>query len=426
MRTFARTFAVAMALALGLAGPAVASASRVETLTLHSEALAADAQVNVLLPTGYDDESSRRYPVLYLLHGGSEDHHYWAERVELQALVGDRRWIVVMPDGGSNGFYTDWWNGGAGGPPRWESFHIGELLPEIDRRYRTIPDRSARAVAGVSMGGFGAMAWAARHPDLFGAAASMSGMVNTREPGETMITVGLANNVFGSPISNTVYWAGHNPTDLAGNLGATALELSTGTGQPDAQDAQDMNAFVTAGVLLEGDIKQGNDQFAAALTSAGVPYEYTTYPGVHHIRYFTAELRDYVIPFLDRAFATPRPWPSHWSFQAIEPSFSVWNWQFSVARPAREFLRLTNVSAGGLTATGSGVVHVRTAPLYDAGTVYRVGNVPVTADADGRLAFDVDLGPGHTVDEYQSEQQARAAADPGYWHTATVAIERES
>ena len=83
--------------------------------------------------------------------------------------------IVVMPDGGRGGWYSNWHNGGRGGPPAWESYHIGQLIPLVDRRFRTVAARRGRAIAGLSMGGFGAFSYAARHPDLFTAAASFSG-----------------------------------------------------------------------------------------------------------------------------------------------------------------------------------------------------------------------------------------------------------
>ena len=83
-----------------------------------------------------------------------------------------------MPDGGRGGFYTNWFNNGEGGNPRWEDWHIKRLIPYVDGHYRTRATRSERAIAGLSMGGFGTFSYAARHPDLFTAALSMSGAVD--------------------------------------------------------------------------------------------------------------------------------------------------------------------------------------------------------------------------------------------------------
>ena len=82
--------------------------------------------------------------------------------------------LVVMPDAGTFGWYADHYNNG----PRWESYHVGELIPWVDATLRTKPERAERAIAGLSMGGHGTAAYAGRHPDLFAAAAPFSGVVN--------------------------------------------------------------------------------------------------------------------------------------------------------------------------------------------------------------------------------------------------------
>src|SRR3954471_24727289 len=89
--------------------------------------------------------------------------------------------IVVSPNGDS-GYWSDWFNNGLFGPPKYETYVIRQLIPIIDARFRTLPRRSARAVMGISMGGSGSMMFAARHPDLFAAAASLSGAVDSNLP----------------------------------------------------------------------------------------------------------------------------------------------------------------------------------------------------------------------------------------------------
>src|SRR5206468_9699510 len=94
--------------------------------------------------------------------------------------------IVVMPQaagqGQGGGWASDWRNEGRGGPPKWETFTIGELVPWVDATYRTSARRAGRAIAGLSMGGFSAMSYAVRHPDLFAAASSYSGATDTNNP----------------------------------------------------------------------------------------------------------------------------------------------------------------------------------------------------------------------------------------------------
>jgi hypothetical protein len=137
--------------------------------------------VRVLLPGGYASSGERRYPVLYLLHGSVDDYRSWTDKGDAEHLTAGLPMIVVMPDAGSGGFYSDWYNNGAGGPPEWETYHVRELIPWIDAHYRTIASRAGRATAGLSMGGFGAMTYPSRHSDLFVAAASFSGAVNTND-----------------------------------------------------------------------------------------------------------------------------------------------------------------------------------------------------------------------------------------------------
>jgi S-formylglutathione hydrolase FrmB len=114
----------------------------------------------------------RRYPVLYLLHGTSGGAADGTTMGNAEQATAGRPLIVVMPDialhdeGG--GWCTNWWNAGKRGAPEWERFHIDQLLPWVDHNLRTIRSRSARAIAGLSQGGFCSMSYAARHPDLFG------------------------------------------------------------------------------------------------------------------------------------------------------------------------------------------------------------------------------------------------------------------
>ena len=156
---------------------------RLREYTVQTPALPAPSVVRVLLPAGYSKQPRRRYPVLYLLHGccdfalrGSQT---WTERGDAARLTRRYELIVVMPDGGRGGWYSDWHRPG---PPRWRTYHLGQLLPWVDRTFRTRAQAGGRAVAGLSMGGFGALDYAAARPRAFAAAASFSGAVDP-DPG---------------------------------------------------------------------------------------------------------------------------------------------------------------------------------------------------------------------------------------------------
>src|SRR5256714_4209683 len=212
--------------------------ARLVELTFRTPVLSDDTRVRVLLPRGYRSGGSRRYPVLYLLHGSVDDYRSWTDKGDAERLTAGLPLIVVMPNAGNGGFYSDWFNYGAGGPPEWETYHVRQLIPWIDAHYRTIAARRGRATAGLSMGGFGAMSYAARHPDEFVAAASFSGAVNTNEfpptgePDESTFDAGAPYATWGPRQSEEVRWRAHNPWDLAANLRGLSLTIRTGNGQP--------------------------------------------------------------------------------------------------------------------------------------------------------------------------------------------------
>src|SRR5436853_9178 len=82
-----------------------------------------------LLPATYVASQTTRYPVLYLLHGALADYRSWTDSGDAESITAGQPLIVVMPDGGQGGWYTDWLNRGAGGPPEWEDFHVDQLIP---------------------------------------------------------------------------------------------------------------------------------------------------------------------------------------------------------------------------------------------------------------------------------------------------------
>ena len=128
--------------------------TRMRDLTIASPVLGATVKVRLLLPVRYAARPGVRWPVLYLLHGCCDTYQSWTRSTDVEALTAHSDVLVVMPDGGKAGFYSDWLTG-----PRWETFHLAELRRILERDYRAGP---VMAVAGASMGGLGALAYAAR------------------------------------------------------------------------------------------------------------------------------------------------------------------------------------------------------------------------------------------------------------------------
>ncbi|MFC7219519.1 alpha/beta hydrolase [Streptomyces polyrhachis] len=147
------------------------------TAAIYRDGAEHDVRVRIRIPGGYQTNPQQPYKTLYLLHGGAGDYDDWTNDGRFEEQIKDRfNGIVVMPDAGMAGYYTDWAGNADGGfRPLWETFHIGQLLPWIDANFNTTASRSGRMIAGPSMGGFGALKYAGQHPDLFSAAASFSG-----------------------------------------------------------------------------------------------------------------------------------------------------------------------------------------------------------------------------------------------------------
>jgi diacylglycerol O-acyltransferase / trehalose O-mycolyltransferase len=195
--------------------------------------------VRLLLPTGFRSSAPRRWPVLYLLHGCCDSYKSWTRSSDVERLTARSGVLVVMPEGGRVGFYSNWLRG-----PAWETFHLVELRELLERAYHA-GDR--RAIAGLSMGGLGAIGYAARHRGMFAAAAAFSGLLDTRnnDGADSRGLLGLIRSqgedglaLWGDPVRQAARWAAHNPYDLAARLRGTRLFVSSGTGQPGPLDAR--------------------------------------------------------------------------------------------------------------------------------------------------------------------------------------------
>lgn len=376
---------------------------RLQELTFATPALSHRTKVRVLLPDGYDPSGRTRYPMLFLLHGGGGSYRDWTEQGDAEAATAGVPVIVVMPDNDKHGNYVDWYNAGTGGPPMWETFIIRQLLPWIDSRYPTVGERHGRAVAGLSMGGGGAMGYATRHPDLFVGAAAFSGAVDTNTIPVQLLTqtsgVGdgaMIGGVFGLRLTQEVRWRGHNPWDLAENLRGLFLQLDTGNGLPGGPGGD-------LGDPVELAVNQMMTNFHQRLSQLSIPHLWNDYgPGGHNWYYWRRDLRE-LLPRLMNVFAERRAEPSRFSFRAVEDSYSVWGWDVSIDRPALEFSHLVGADRTGFSLRGSGGAEVTTAPDHEPDQVLAVTvadaagrrTEAVRADAAGRVRVAVDLGPGN-------------------------------
>ncbi|MEU9018005.1 alpha/beta hydrolase family protein [Actinomadura sp. NPDC048394] len=277
-------------------------APRTIDLTVQSPAMGAQEKVRLLLPPGWSRTADRRWPTLWLLHGGVDDYTAWTRDTDVAELTAHSPVIVVMPEGGRCGNYSDWWNYGNGGSPEWETFHMKELRTILENGYRA---NGHRVVAGNSMGGLGAMLYAARFPGMFAAAAAFSGYVDTLygyKPGDDSIGWGPSfscpgtdwRRVWGEPDAQAAIWHAHNPTDLAGRLAGVRLYVASGDGKAGSLGGLPFTDPVEAAA---NDVSHA---FADRLDALGIPVATRFFDGQHSWPYWQRDLHD-AYPMLMRA-----------------------------------------------------------------------------------------------------------------------------
>lgn len=154
-----------------------AFSASVDTVEVHSSSMDIKLKTVVILPESYD-HSSKKFPVVYLLHGYSGNHGNWVNKAPVVTQLADEHEsIIICPDGGFSSWYFD---SPLDSSFRYETFVAKELVDFVDKNFRTIPEKAGRAITGLSMGGHGALFLAFNHPETFGCAGSMSGGVDLR------------------------------------------------------------------------------------------------------------------------------------------------------------------------------------------------------------------------------------------------------
>ncbi|MFG3332251.1 alpha/beta hydrolase [Streptomyces tendae] len=270
-------------------------ADRQVDLSVRSPALGGrTVDVRLLTPDGWNPHDRRHrqhWPTLWLLHGCCGDYTSWTSMTDVAETDSLRDVLVVMPEAGWNGWYSDWWNHGQGGDPAWETFHTKELRRLLERDWGA---GSNRVVAGLSMGGQGALLYAARHPGMFKATAAFSGSAHPLLNEESIDRImgffaGQDNDplrVWGDPVAQRRIWQAHDPFHLAERLRSIPVYLSCGDGTTGPLDPPGATS------ALEADFNRQNHALAAELKRVGARHLTTNFygPGTHGWAYWEREL----------------------------------------------------------------------------------------------------------------------------------------
>ncbi|RIW14974.1 esterase family protein [Algoriphagus lacus] len=257
----------------------------VDTIQVYSAAMKKNLKAAVTTPSSYRS-GSQNYPVVYLLHGGSGSFSDWHQKVSDPGLVGklaeQYNLIIVTPGVGPASYYYD--------SPlldsvRYETYIISELIPHIDQTYRTLAKKESRAITGLSMGGHGAITLSAKHPELFVAAGSMSGVMNI----DTRMWK-VADDFRKLRQEGQKAMLG---SDL--NYDGPTFNSFTAVGLVDKMKANGLALIIDCGV--EDFLIETNRQMHQLLLANGTPHEYIERPGAHTWPYWTEALPVHLLFF---------------------------------------------------------------------------------------------------------------------------------
>ncbi|MEO8648612.1 MAG: alpha/beta hydrolase family protein [Acidobacteriota bacterium] len=279
-RCLVYTFVLAVLLTFAYTGNAQVSPESgnksVRTLQLKSKLMARDMPYRVVLPVNYDDErDKRRFGVVYLLHGLTGHYDNWTDKTGLAEYSKQYDLIIVTPEGG-DGWYSD---SLAVPNDKYESYVIRELIPEIDKNYRTMADREHRFVAGLSMGGYGALKFGLKYPEMFSLVGSFSGALGAASFTEKGIgAIGKTiDAIFGPPESDA-----RKGNDIFGMV----KDLSP--------DQLKKLPFIYVDCGTEDFLFKNNRDFIDLLITKKVPHEFRELPGAHNWTFWDSQVKEFL------------------------------------------------------------------------------------------------------------------------------------
>jgi putative tributyrin esterase len=252
----------------------------VQERKLDSKLLGRQLLYNVMVPTKMSatGDKSEKSPVIYLLHGLSGHYDNWAEKTEIYQYAAKYNFIIVMPEG-DNGWYTDSFSQPR---DRYESYIIQELIPEIDKNFRTAADKNHRFIAGLSMGGYGSIKFGLKYPQMFSLVGSFSGALGAADWTEKEI--GTKGAIAESILK--VYGAAGSQTRKENDIFQMIRDIPN-------EKIKDL-PFIYLDCGTEDFLIQNNLDFAKLLREKKVPHEFRELPGKHNWVYWDAQVQEFL------------------------------------------------------------------------------------------------------------------------------------
>lgn len=245
--------------------------------TLKSKLMGRDMPYRVILPTGYKAANEAiRYPVVYLLHGLTGHFSNWTDKTKVAEYAAKHQFIIVTPEG-ENGWYSD----SVSSPnEKFESYITKELIPQIDKNYRTLADRDHRVIAGLSMGGYGSLKFGLKYPEMFTLIGSFSGALGAASWTEKNAGASIGKGI------DVIFGLDGSETRAANDIFKMARELT-------AEKVKSL-PYVFQSCGTEDFLIQNNRDFLAILNERKVPHEYREQPGIHDWVFWDDQVREFL------------------------------------------------------------------------------------------------------------------------------------
>ena len=258
--------------------------SNVEERRLSSKLMGREMPYRIILPVKYAANKESRYPVIFLLHGLTGHYNNWTELSKLADHAAAFDVIVVTPEG-ENGWYTDH---SSKPDEKWESYIISELVPEVDKSFRTVSSRDKRAIAGLSMGGYGSLKYGFKYPDKFVLVGSFSGALGAASYSEKTIPGVIGRTIDG------IFGPVGSDTRKSNDIFEIVRSIT-----PEKTKAL---PFIYLDCGTEDFLFQNNRDFVSLLIEKKVPHEYRQLPGAHNWQYWDRQVQEF-LRLADRTFA---------------------------------------------------------------------------------------------------------------------------